>query len=249
MTMLLPRLPGPAVDRLLDSLLRQEGFYWSGFDPNTLPDVVRYTATGGTSIGGVRLRDLRTGIVEIAIRHGFPRQATREELGSFDADLGAWIAEVEELATGEGLRDDVWSFVTVVLAPDVVNWRFGTARERFSGGVRNAFQRVWMRARVLDRGAAHPDRWGLLRQLSEDALVQITERPSLGADPVLARELAEAWVRAAGRYGRGRMEPVMRLATLRLRIRNEILAVAFLPLDELAGMLDAIFDRAASSTF
>ena len=50
-----------------------------------------------------------------------------------------------------------------------------------------------MRARALDRGEQHPRRWQLLEELTEDALVQITERPSIGADPVLARAIAEAW--------------------------------------------------------
>jgi hypothetical protein len=158
------------------------------------------------------------------------------------------MASLAELGSGEALRDDVWAFVAVVLAPDVVNWRFGRARERYLGGIRNAFQRVWMRASVLDRGTGHQDRWGLLEQLTEDALVQITERPSIGADPVLARALAEAWVRAAARHGRNRMEPVMRLATLRLRIRNEIQALPLVSRDELPAILDEFFDKAASSS-
>ena len=141
-----------------------------------------------------------------------------------------------------GLGDDVWTFVATSLAPDIVHWRFGTARERYLGGVRNTFQRLWMRGRVLDRGADHHERWQLLEKLTEDALVQITERPSLGGDPVLARAIAEAWLRASLRYGGGAMEPIMRRAALRVRIRNEIRSLADLPSERLTGVLNEAFD-------
>src|SRR5690606_5398370 len=130
---LLPRLPGPAADRLLDHMLSADGFRWSGFDPDTLPDGVRYAPTGGTVVSSARLRELREGIVEVAARHGFPGPATREGSAGFDADVGQWTAVTEELTAGEALRDDVWSFIAVIMAPDVVNWRFGRARERYTG--------------------------------------------------------------------------------------------------------------------
>ena len=66
--------------------------------------------------------------------------------------------------------------------------------KRFTGGVRNAFQRLWMRGSTLDRGEDRPDRWGLVRALSEDAMVQIFERASISSDARLARAVAEAWV-------------------------------------------------------
>lgn len=246
MITLLPRLPAPAADRLLDEMLSGGELQWVGFAPESLPDLVRYGATGGSTITSHRLRELRDGLAEVASGFGFPASGNREGHARFDAALASWLRGVEELETGEGLRDDVWAFIGVVLAPDVVHWRFGEARERYLGGVRNTFQRVWMRAAVLDRGVAHPERWGLLEQLTEDALVQITERPSIGADPVLARELGEAWVRASARLGRGKMEGVMRLATLRVRIRNEIQALS-LAGDELPALLDEFFDAAAST--
>lgn len=125
------------------------------------------------------------------------------------------------------------------------NWRFGHTPERYKGGVRNAFQRVWHRSKVLDRGRDHDDRWGLLRSLTEDAMVQITERPSIGADPMLAQALGEAWVRTSRVFGRGLMEDVMRLVTLRLRIRNEVRGLAWMPEQELAALLDDEFKRSA----
>jgi len=245
MTILLPRLPAHAVDRLLDNILGESGLRWSGFNPYNPPSAVRYAATGGTAIQPARLQRIRDEIVNTARRCGFQNDSVPAGHARFDMECGRWAATCRELNSGEALRDDVWSFLTAVMAPDVVYWRFGAARERYHGGVRNAFQRLWLRAMVLDRGEDCPDRWGLLRDLTEDALVQITERPAIGADPVVARALGEAWVRASARYGRRRMEAVMRLATLRLRIRNEIRALAFLPRETLAALMDDEFARAA----
>lgn len=245
MTILLPRLPAPAADRLLDHMFGDGTFRWSGFDPLALPEEVRYAPTGGTTVSPARLKQIREDIVRIARNFGFPDTPVHGGHAAFDTALGQWTARIGELNSGEALRNDVWAFLTIAVAPEVVHWRFGGARERYVGGVRNAFQRVWLRAKALDRGSDHPDRWELLRELSEDALVQITERPSIGADPNLARELAEAWVRATARYGRGRMEGLMRLATLRLRIRNEVRDLALLPRDELAALMDEEFTRAA----
>lgn len=99
-----------------------------------------------------------------------------------------------------------------------------------------------MRGRALDRGTEHPERWKLLTELTEDALVQITERPSIGGDRVLALAIAEAWLRAAHHHGKAAMEDIMRRAILRIRIRNEIRSLADLPPDDLSSFLDGIFE-------
>lgn len=247
MSMLLPRLPGPSAEAMFDRLVDGDALQWPGFDPSELPDEVIYASTGGSRVDPRQLRELRQGLVSIAEEHGFGTRDARATQAKFDAALGAWLVQQPLLRAGEALRDDVWSFVGMVMAPDIVHWRFGKSKERYLGGVRNTFQRLWMRARVLDRGEDVEDRWGLLDSLTEDALVQITERPSIGADAVLSRALAEAWVRASFRVGRGQMEDVMRQAILRLRIRNEIRSLSLLPEHELAGLLDQFFDNAAEA--
>ena len=193
-----------------------------------------------------QLSALRTCILEIARRTGFGNTGGRTGFAQFDAEMAGAFAEDPLFASGEALRDDVWAFVGLSLAPDIVHWRFGNSRERYLGGVRNTFQRLWMRGHALDRGANHQNRWHLLKELTEDALVQITERPSLGGDPVLARAIAEAWIRASRHHGKRAMEPIMRRAALQIRIRNEIRSLADLPPDHLAGVLDDAFDLPAA---
>lgn len=245
MVALLPRLPGPAADVLFDQWTVDESAQCFVFDPRDLPDPVRFAATGGTRVPPIQLSALRARILEIAQRNGFGNAGGRGGFAKFDAEMAGALNEDPLFTSGEALRDDVWAFIALSLAPDIVHWRFGNVRQRYLGGIRNTFQRLWMRGQALDRGAGHPQRWNLLEELTEDALVQITERPSLGGDPVLAKAIAENWIRASRHHGKGAMEPIMRRAALQIRIRNEIRSLADLPPNHLAGVLDEAFDLPA----
>lgn len=247
MNLLLPRHPAPACETLVKGFLDQGPEAWGGFDPEVLPETVRFAATGGTPVPAAELRRLREELEKLARMHGFGGNSDRNSFASFDADAAAWLAQSQLFSTGEALRDDVWSFVSAVVAPDIVQWRFGGAIERYTGGIRNTFQRLWMRGRVLDRGADHPERWKLLTELTEDALVQITERPSIGGDSILALAVGEAWVRAAQIHGRARMEAIMRKAILTIRIRNEVRSLSDLPSDSLVSFLDRVFEVSSTS--
>lgn len=243
MITLLPRLPAPAAEKLLDDLLPVYSADKKAMTSLQLPEAVRFAATGGTPISTKQLEELREGILSIAEGNGFGHTGSRIELAAFDAQASGWLATQELLSSGDALRDDVWAFIGTCLAPDIVHWRFGLARERYLGGVRNTFQRLWLRGRSLDRGIGHFDRWGLLTELTEDALVQITERPSLGGDPALALAIGEGWMRAAKQVGRGEMEALMRKAALRLRVWNEVRSLAALDAMELACVVDTAFSQ------
>ena len=242
MVTLFPRLPGPAAEILLDQNLARGFDAGFQFNPTDLPEAVRFAATGGSRVSPTQLSDLRDRMLKIARTNGFGNASVHLSHAKFDAEMAASLAEDALFASGEALRDDVWTFVGAILAPDIVHWRFGDARQRYLGGVRNTFQRLWMRGRALDRGTGHRKRWQLLEELTEDALVQITERPSLGGDPALARAIAEAWHRASLHHGRRAMEPIMRRAALRVRIWNEIRSLAEVPSEKLSGLLDCAFD-------
>ena len=245
MVTLLPRLPAPAAEILLEQHMLDGFAAWPGFDHHALPAAVRFAATGGSQVSPNQLAELRDRMLQIARSNGLGDTDTRSTNAKFDAEMAAFLAEDPLFASGEALRDDVWTFVGTSLAPDIVHWRFGAARERYLGGIRNTFQRLWLRGRALDRGTHHQERWQLLDKLTEDALVQITERPSLGGDPVLARAIAETWLRASRHHARGAMESVMRRAALRIRIWNEIRSLAELPDELLASLLDDAFSITA----
>ena len=143
--------------------------------------------------------------------------------------------------------DESASVATAVI-PDVVSWRFPErAAHRFAGGVRNTLQRLWLRGNVLDRGAGHPERWELVRSLSEDAAVQIFERASIGGNRLLAQAIAKEWMRMGARIGRSRMEPIMRRATKLIRLRNEIVDIVGLPGEARDALVASFFELARQS--
>lgn len=245
MALLLPRLPLLAAERLLDDILDAEHLANAVFDPHNLPETIQFAPTGGVRATPAQLQTIRDAIYESAKDCGHNRKRISREYARFDNNIAAWTIECGLFSNGEALRDDVWAFVATVIAPDVVKWRFGNGRKRYLGGVRNTFQRLWLRGHALDRGPDSGDRWGLTNALTEDAFVQIIERPSIGASPLLARAIAEAWVRASTKFKKTKMESIMRRATLSIRIHNEIRSLSSLDQDELHQYLDSVFEDAA----
>jgi hypothetical protein len=225
----------------------------TGVDPDALRSAaepfVTWAASGGRRSTSSELDRFRDNIRAVAAACGWPGPAGQVSRASFDAGMGAFLLESGYLPVAEALRDDVWSWIAIALVPDVCLWRFeGGAPERFLGGRRNTLQRLWSRARVFDRGAGEEDRWALLDRLTEDAMVQITERPSIGADPRLAAAIGEAWVRTAAEVGASAMEALTREAVRNLRITNEVLCFGALADEDLAAAVGEHFNRAVAAT-
>lgn len=228
---LLPRLNDLGVSSLLDTIRKSAAVPAARSASAAIKEnsaFVSYAPSGG-SVNEHLVSEISETVRTIAQSRGFPDSTERAARAAFDTEVAMWLGAQPDLASGEALRDDVWAFLTLAVLPDVVTWRFPDRNAaRFEGGVRNALQRLWIRGATLDLGEHHPSRWRLLEALTEDAMVQIFERASIASDARLARAIAEAWISTGERVGRGNMEAVMRLATKYLRIRNEIVDLAFL---------------------
>lgn len=234
---LLPRLDSRAVKALTDQYLK-EGIP----DDFISNDTVKYASSGGSRITDHTLRSIRNSVLAVCTKYGFPDSFSKSDRGYLESELAEVFSKAFSGSTADALRNDCWAFIATVLLPDVVSWRFShIKRERFEGGIRNAFQRIYMRSISLDRGPSHHDQWGLIRDLSEDALVQITERPSIGANPVIARNVAEGWLRAVKLYGSSSMESRMREAIIKLRINNVMQLFPFLTSEEQKELIDYVF--------
>lgn len=244
---LFPRLDPIAVDQCLNDLDHLISTATQPLTDDRMPAATGWGAIGGTQIPLARLGELRAEIVDQAATCGFPARGSTAARARFDNLVTRVLADFEPLAGGETDRDDVWAFLATVLLPDVVNWRFsGGSAERFHGGVRNTFQRLWMRGWALDEGQdAGIDRWNLVDELTEDALVQLTERPSIGAGPELSKAIARAWLAVSREVGRSRMEEIMRQAIIEVRIRNEIQMLSALELPAINAELMEIFANCA----
>lgn len=242
---LLPRLKAHGVTTILEKLEGTASYTKDSLDVIREHSALKSIApSGGTRADGVAVA-IAAELRRIAQKSGFPTVNTQAARAQFDQEAAIYLAQKIELRTGEALRDDVWAFMSSVLAPDVVSWRFADqSRERFAGGVRNSFQRLWVRGTVLDRGEEHPERWALVRELSEDAMVQIFERPSIGGNSILALAVAEEWLKTANKVGRGTMESTMRGATKLLRLKNQIIDLTFLEVEELEVVVSNVFSLA-----
>lgn len=243
---LLPRLDPASAQLLLEEIADQQemalppddAYIARGFS------LARYAATGGSRSEDI-VRKLAEDLRAVARRYGDMREgAHRPRHALYDRAATRVLALNPALRSGEALRDDVWTFISVVLLPDVVAWRFPKpSMARYCGGVRNTFQRLWIRGVNLDRGSDHEERWGLVTALTEDAMVQIFERASILASPGLSRAIAEVWVKVATREGRHLMENITRTALKMIRIRNEIVDLAMLDEGELKAEIQELFDR------
>lgn len=241
---LLPRLPAANVRHILESheLGRPPKMDKRSVERNQ-PEGMWYAPTGGTT-SLEPIFEIGDHLRRTVIGCGSASAVSRSR---FDQEAAIYLAGHDALQGGEALRDDVWAFLATVVAPDVVAWRFSSLRsERFEGGVRNTFQRLWLRARALDRGESHPDRWELVREMPEDAAVAIIERTSIAARHTVSLALAEGWLEMVSTAPSGARASVMRLATKLLRLENQLIDLAALPDEELEQAVNNAFCEAQS---
>jgi hypothetical protein len=197
-----------------------------------------YAATGGSRVSGEVLTELRVAMLELAKRYGFPAAARREALLSFEPEAGALLHATMPIQPGEACRDEVWSFLTLIMLPDMAAWRFAERNEaRFIGGARNVFQRLWWRAHVLE-DPEHADRWWLLR-LPEDALVGLMERPGISSNRTVSRLIAREISRIAALPTNIR-EDAWRDAYKRIRQRFPLVNLEALPEVDCAAQIAEI---------
>jgi hypothetical protein len=122
------------------------------------------------------------------------------------------LRQLVDITWAEAGTRDMWSFVALVVAPDVTEWRFGHRNiERWvaSDLTRHTWARLWWHAVIF---AGDLD---LLSALTESDLNQLLERTAIGGDPRLVKELARAVVGTSDTSGHRR--ELIRDATARLR--------------------------------
>ena len=253
---LFPRLNSFAVQRTLQEL--QNGITATAAQSfiNNSPGK-SYGASGGSRISKQLIDDICAKVIKIAVQNGFPSRGTKKTRAQFDSDVSIAFAEFKLLSSGELQRDDIWSYISTAMLPTVVIWRFRlTLNEeltsailaRFRGGVRNTFQRLWVRSEVFDRGDGHTARWELLTMLPEDAMVQITERASLVSVKNVALAIAEGWFDASKNKRNAAIssEDLMRQAVILIRLHGEIIDLSTKSDDDLKKFISRKFSLAAS---
>lgn len=252
MYLLYPRLPLPVAEAVvlnravksIEELLEESDIFHES---------VQFAPTGGNKVDENELRNLQRSVRECAEKFGYPGSASEDSARRFDAACGILLHQNMHLHPSEASHLGMWAFLGCILLPDVVRWRFfsdSTARERFIGedrGLRrHTFGRLWWRSYLLYQpGWDEP--YDLLNFLYEDDLVQITERNSIAANPLLASAFALSFLKAVEQYDSIPRRQLIREASKRLFRLFSIISFDTLDSDVLQIQMDQVFAVTAES--
>lgn len=199
-------------------------------------------ATGGRSANEAEIREVQEGIRRKAEEAGYPAPLPRGAEQSFDRPCGTFLRRAMDMSPTVAADHGVWSFMTLVVVPEIGPWRFGSrARARLVGSPRNTLRRLWWRAHYLgpDLDESPPG----CEPLGEDEFVQIMERPGMSGSPHVARAIRDAvWAREARGLDVARSE-LMRELTRRVVARRAHVLLPVLAPGELASVLELFIDQ------
>jgi hypothetical protein len=210
-------------------------------------DAQYYSATGGNRASPEHLMEIRSKVMECAKNSGFPAPGSDDANRKFDSACAIELHRTMLISANEASSNEVWQFMTCVLLPEVVSWRFrtylGVTLERYLGGSRNALRRLWWRAYLLhDPSLTQP--YSLMESLMEDELVQITERPTISGNGNVARQICKNFIQLyTSKRITNRME-VMREGMKRIRRKSALISLDGMIEEQLSVMVDECFTSA-----
>lgn len=187
----------------------------------TLAPATSHTSQVFAAVGGVRTNEadvslIREEVRSVAVEFGFPAQLQPSLRLPFDRSMAESSLRIFDLTWSEAASRDVWSFVALVLLPDVTRWRWSESSTPLSAErwiasdlTRHTWSRYWWRATTF---SSDP---GLLNDLHESDLNQILERRAIGGDPRLAIIFSQQFV-VAERVTPGHRRRIIRESALRL---------------------------------
>ncbi len=189
---------------------------------------------------------LRSVVVDIAKQHGFPETlAARGEAATrFDREVSVALLTQMSLLPADAGTEGVWSFLTLVLIPDVAFWRWPNPKclsdyERLIGKPRNVFRRLWWRAYCIGSDAS--------QRVFEDEAVAIMERPTIGGDPRLAQAIATNHLRMVAADTTIPRTELLRQVAKRVRRLSMVRTFAALDEVELVDLIQQSADEALTA--
>jgi hypothetical protein len=195
--------------------------------------------TGPARVSEEHLNGLRNSLRDLAQQHGYPVTAARS-YARFDQQAATVLFRTMDIVPADAAHEGVWTFLSLVLLPDVAVWRFPDRHmDRLLGRPRNTFRRLWTRVYSLGETASEA--------LLEDEVVNIMERPSLGGDPRIARAIAGTHLAARTHDRAVPRTELLRDAMKRLRRMSVVLTLAALDNGELHELLTEVFEASSSA--
>ena len=186
------------------------------------------------------LSEVRKKIVALANELGFPEQLGRQAVRSFDQPAADILYNSIDLVPAEAANGEIWNFLTLALLPDIAAWRYPNVDakydfERWLGGDRNVFRKLWWRQATLGKT--------LNEKIGEDEAVGVMERPSLSANPINARAIISAFDEVYKHHTQLARSEVMRLAALHVRRLVPLIDFDFYEEDELRELLIPVIEN------
>ena len=194
-----------------------------------------------------KLKYVAEGVRTVAEQCGYPAplkgRHSSDQARRFDQIASVLLLDRLELAPADAGEEGVWSFLSLVVLPDVAFWRWPNVKERSDyerllGRPRNVFRRLWWRAFCLGSDAS--------AQLFEDEAVAIMERPTIGGDPRVARAVAGRQLRAAQDHPELSRTELLRDAAKRFRRFTTFLTLPSMTDSELDQLIDEVFSDAVA---
>jgi hypothetical protein len=215
---------------------------------NTVHPKAIYTTSGGNRADIRHMINIQEKIRKCGEKWNYPLTADSKSQKRFDSDSSKILLENLKMQPFEASQGDTWAFFGCVLLPDIVRWRFfqrdnPTTLERFTGskwGLRNTFGRLWWRAFILC-DSKNTDPYYLLNNLGEDELVQITERPSIAGNVILAKSFCNCFLQIQSEHPSLDRSLLFRDTIKRLRRYIPIMALESMNENELETFLENLF--------
>ena len=237
MSTLYPRLPLATAEAVASSLAGLSVLDLVSMS-ETSHESIRFAPTGGNRVSTLQLEELQKEVRIQAAQHGYPLTISPPQAEQFDLGCAIYLHHQMNLYPAEAAHIEMWAFLATILLPDIVRWRFpgeSTSLDRFIGGDRglrrNTFGRLWWRAYLLSTDSDGADAYHLLMALHEDELVQITERPSIAANPLLAQAVAVAHITTMYDYPHLHRRTLIRDGIKRVRRRMSVICYDLLDHD------------------
>jgi hypothetical protein len=215
----------------------------------------RFYATAPARVNKTMLDGLRDSIVALAKKHGFPNERLRRAQPTFDQELAVLAANAMPMLPVEASDEEIWSFLTLKVVPDVAIWRWPQAAERdpasdeevaadprasrlerLIGGRRGMLRQAWWRSFLLGEDAC--------LVLNEDNFIQLTDRISLTGDRRVGGIIVKTHLAMQDRSDYDARNGLRRAMVLVGRLHGR-LAVEALSDDDLRDAISQVFEQAS----
>jgi hypothetical protein len=198
--LLYPRLP-----RLVALSIAEKISIVASEDPRQLVELVAFEhpraspiPTGGSVVQSNYIHSVRESVMEEVGHFLDTGRIPNRSISEFDRRVGVILHEQLEITPADAAHEGAWSFLALLVFPDVSYARFPDLhQDRLVGTKRNVLRRLWIRQDVLGDLTTTGD-----PPLGEDEFVGLLERTAMARNPRLVRALARRVIAYEGSIAR-----------------------------------------------